>query len=187
MAEQEASAKKPIWKRWWFIALAILVIAGIGSSLGGDKDKTAAPRPSGTATGTPTSTRGPGIGDPVRDGKFEFVVSKVDCGHDRVGSRDFGDEAQGKFCFVHMTVENIGDEPQSFFGDNQLMFDAAGREFGADTEAQIYLDEGNAIYEEINPGNKVRGIVVFDIPKAAKPAKLELHDSAFSGGVDVVL
>jgi hypothetical protein len=31
------------------------------------------------------------------------------------------------------------------------------------------------------------GIVVFDVPKNAKPTKLELHDSAFSGGVDVIL
>ena len=57
----------------------------------------------------------------------------------------------------------------------------------ADTEAAIYLKDSNTLYEEINPGNSLKGTLLFDVPKGIKPAKLELHDSAFSGGVDVRL
>lgn len=184
MAEAEGSGRKPIWKRGWFIVLAIIVAASIGASMSGDKEETASPRPGSSKT--PPAADEPGVGDPVRDGQFEFTVQRVKCGAKRVGGQ-FGEDAQGKFCFVYMTVKNIGDQSQAFSGDEQLMFDEEGREFSADTEAQFYLDDGNAIYEEINPGNKVEGIVVFDIPKDARPARLELHDSIFSGGVDVLI
>ncbi len=40
---------------------------------------------------------------------------------------------------------------------------------------------------EINPGNTVKGMLVFDMPKDAKPTSIELHDSPFSGGVTLRL
>jgi Domain of unknown function (DUF4352) len=50
----------------------------------------------------------------------------------------------------------------------------------------MYLEgDSHAFLEDINPGNSVNGIIVFDIPKDATIVKLELHDSAFSGGVVV--
>ncbi|OEJ27463.1 hypothetical protein AR457_26370 [Streptomyces agglomeratus] len=128
----------------------------------------------------------PGIGDPVRDGKFEFTVTKVIPGVEEVGD-EFDKKAQGQFVLVCMDVENIGDEAQLFDGSAQKLFDAEDREFSADTTAAVYLDESQSFLNEINPGNKVKGIVVFDVPKNVKPVKIELHDSFFSGGVAVNL
>ena len=51
--------------------------------------------------------------------------------------------------------------------------------------ASISKRNTRAFLEDINPGNSVKGIVVFDIPKDGQIVKLELHDSAFSGGVVV--
>jgi hypothetical protein len=48
-------------------------------------------------------------------------------------------------------------------------------------------DRAQTLWEEINPGNVLKGIVVFDIPRNAEPTSLELHDSMFSGGVTVSL
>ena len=67
------------------------------------------------------------------------------------------------------------------------MYASGGKRYDADTEAAIYLDDSKTFLEEINPGNAVDGIVIFDVPKSAKPEWLELHDSAFSGGVEVSL
>lgn len=51
--------KKPIYKRWWFIALAvIIVLGGIGASMGGGDDP-------GTDTGTPTADSGDTNSDPA--------------------------------------------------------------------------------------------------------------------------
>jgi hypothetical protein len=86
---------------------------------------------------------------------------------------------------VALTVENIGDEPQSMFADNQYAFDAKNRKFSANSMASIADESSQVLWEEINPGNSVKGNVYFDIPKGAFLSKLELHDSMFSGGVSV--
>ena len=52
----------------------------------------------------------------------------------------------------------------------------------------MYANPNNEVFlNEINPGNQVVGIVVFDIPKDARIIGLELHDSSFSDGVRIVL
>jgi hypothetical protein len=128
-----------------------------------------------------------GIGDPVRDGKFEFVVTEVETGVENVGDEFLSEEAQGQFVLVHMTVENIGDEAQTFDGSAQFLFDTEGREHSADTEAALYVENSESFFNEINPGNRVEGVVVFDIPADATPASMRLHDSLLSGGVEVML
>ncbi len=128
-----------------------------------------------------------GVGDAVRDGKFEFTVTEVETGVPSVGDEMFGQTAQGQYVLVHLTVENIGDEAQYFDGSSQELVDTAGRKHSADSSAAIYLDDSNSFLNQINPGNSVEGIVVFDVPADAELASITLHDSMFSGGVTVAL
>ncbi len=130
-----------------------------------------------------------GIGDAVRDGKFEFVVKSMDCGKTVLGNNEFlQEEAQGEFCILNITVKNIGDAPQTFLSSNQTVFNEAGQKYNNDSSAEFALDvDGNTWLEEINPGNSVTGRIVFDVPKDTKLAKAKLHDSAFSSGVEVSL
>jgi hypothetical protein len=122
----------------------------------------------------------------ARDGKFEFTVTRVQCGIAQVGGDYLNERAQGQFCKVFMTVKNIGDEARTFSASNQYAYNAAGARYDADGAAAFYLGEdSNAFLEGINPGNSVKGILLFDIPKNAKIVRLELHDSPFSGGVMV--
>lgn len=131
---------------------------------------------------------GPGVGDPVRDGKFEFTVTKLDCSKSKVGSEFLNETAQGKFCIISVTVKNIGKEAQIFDGSSQKAYDAGGTEFSNDTSAEIYANEGSPTFlQEINPGNQVKGKLIFDVPKSTKLTSIELHDSMFSGGVKVSL
>ena len=127
------------------------------------------------------------IGTAVRDGKFEFTVTQVETGVKRIGNDVLGQDAQGQFVLLHLTVTNIGTEAQYFDGSSQKLYDSAGRAFSADTSAAIYLDESNSFLNQINPGITVQGIVVFDVPADAVLTTAELHDSAFSGGVTVTL
>lgn len=129
----------------------------------------------------------PGIGDPARDGKFEFTVTEIETGVDRVGDEIFGEQARGQYVLVHVTVENIGDRAQTFTSGNQKLIDTAGREHSADAGAARRIENSESFLNEINPGIKVEGVIVFDIPLDAVPASLELHDSFFSGGVQVAL
>lgn len=202
--------KKPFYKKWWGIALIVLgVLFVLGAIFGGGGDTTATDEPQAevTAEATEPATEetepaaeeseepvaeeepAAGIGDPVRDGKFEFTVTDVESGQDKVGENEFlTQEAQGEFTLVTMKIENIGDEPQTFFSDNVTGTDAKGREVASDSTATLYANEGNdAWISEINPGNSIEAIVVFDTAKGVKLVAVEVKDSAFSGGATISL
>jgi hypothetical protein len=127
----------------------------------------------------------PGLNSAVRDGKFEFTVTQVEPGVKSVGSHYSHSTAQGQFVLVHVTVRNIGDRPQRFSDDNQKLLNASGQQFSSDSTAAGRLDADTWV--EINPGNSIDTIVVFDIPADMVPAAIQLHDSAFSRGVRVPL
>ena len=129
----------------------------------------------------------PQLGKTVRDGKFAFTVTGVKCGIAQVGSGFLIQKAQGQYCRFSLKVENIGDEAQMMFASNQYLFDTKGRKFSADATANIYDDSAKLMFEEINPGNSLKGYVYFDVPKGTKVIKLELHDSMLSGGITVRL
>ncbi|WP_460525889.1 DUF4352 domain-containing protein [Flindersiella endophytica] len=135
----------------------------------------------------PAKPKAPGLNQAVRDGDFTFTVTKVEYSTEPIGSEYLNTKPQGQFVLVHMTVANHGKEAGTFFGDNQYALDAGGRQFSADGEAAIYLEDSESLLEQINPGNKLSGIVVFDVPKGTKIQKLELHDSAFSDGAIVTV
>ena len=168
-----------------FIALVILGIV-IGAS-GGSSDKNSTSKTESTQKASKTEVIG--IGQPARDGKFEFTVKGVECGRGSVGANQYTTKtAQGQYCLLTVSVKNIGDEAQGLFSSNQKLLNDQNQQFAADDVASAYLDESySTIFSNINPGNSVEGVFVFDIPKDQTPAFAELHDSAFSGGVKVGL
>lgn len=146
-----------------------------------------ASKPVSSPSPTPAAAK---IGTPVRDGNFEFVVVKVEYGKTEVGNGF--QKAQGQYALVTLKVTNVKNDPQLFAGTNQKAFIGSAK-YEADTTAAIYAnqdaygDSTKSFLNDINPGNSVEGIVVFDIPAGKKLTKVELHDSAFSGGVEVTL
>lgn len=128
-----------------------------------------------------------GLNTPVRDGKFEFTVTKVVTGKKTVGSQYLQEKAQGQFVLVTVKVANIGDETRALSDSDQKMFDDKRRSFEANSMAGMSLDNNQVFYENINPGNSVTGVLVYDMPVGAVPTKMELHDSMFSGGVTIGL
>ena len=209
MAPMGTPTKKAWYKKWWGIGLLVLgalMIVGAITSGGGDTTATeepaatestpAAEEPTEEAAAEETPTEeaapeesAPGIGDAVRDGKFEFTVTDVESGLAKVGENEFlTQEAQGEFTLISMKIENIGDEAQTFFSDNVKGVDSKDRELASDSTATLYANEGNdAWISEINPGNSIEAIIVFDVAKGVDLTSVELHDSAFSDGVTVVL
>lgn len=187
-------------------ALAVFGVIVIGSAIGnaggtntgttnaaGDAGGTVAA--TDAATQAPPATKAPPpkpaaakVGTEVRDGKFAFTVTKVDTGVDHVGNDQFTrQEPQGQYVLVHVTVKNIGDEAQLFDASSQTLIDAQGRKYDADSGAAILLDDSHSFLNNINPGNSVTGILVYDVPNGLTLASIELHDSPFSGGVTVTL
>ncbi|MEV4467375.1 DUF4352 domain-containing protein [Micromonospora echinofusca] len=170
-----------------FALLATAVVA-LGCGLGGADEASSSGGSDGAAKGEEKAAKTAKIGQPARDGKFEFTVKSSKCGVAKVGTSMLGEKAQGQFCLVTINVRNIGKESQMFDGSSQKAYAADGTEYSADTGAAIYANQNAETFlNDINPGNQVTGVVVFDIPKKVKLTKLELHDSPFSGGVTVAL
>ncbi|MER7418336.1 DUF4352 domain-containing protein [Micromonospora peucetia] len=170
-------------------ALALIATAVVALGCGsGATDNSSSSDSDGAAKGEEKAAKTAKIGQPARDGKFEFTVKSSKCGVTKVGDSVLGEQAQGQFCLVTLNVKNIGKEAQMFDGSSQKAYAADGTEYSADTGAAIYANKNAETFlNDINPGNQVTGVVVFDIPMKVKLAKLELHDSPFSGGVTVAL
>jgi hypothetical protein len=160
----------------------------LGFMISGDgTDPSSGPPAGQDASDEPVVNAAPGIGDPVHDGRFEFVVTQVETDVAQVGEGFLARTPQGRYVLVHLTVENIGDKAQLFDGGSQRLIDVDGREHGPDMAAALFLADSGSFFNILNPGNLVEGIVVFDIPPDATPAAVRLHDSFLSGGVQVHL
>ncbi|MEU2613099.1 DUF4352 domain-containing protein [Micromonospora sp. NPDC007271] len=169
------------------LALIATGLVALGCGAGSTDEGTGSKADAGGAKGDdkPKTAK---IGQPARDGKFEFTVKSSKCGVAKIGNDMLGEKAQGQFCLVTVKVKNIGKEPQTLSDSNQKAYAADGTEYSTDSGAAIYANKDQqTLFNEINPGNEVTGVLVFDIPKKVKLAKLELHDSPFSGGVEVSL
>ncbi len=140
-----------------------------------------------TAETTATTEAGlPGVGDAVRDDKFEFVVTSIEqpgTGYQPPGG--LKDEANGRWFVVQMTVENIGDAEQTFFAGNQKIL-WGDKEFGGET---LIWNGTNG--DDLNLGVVLDATVLLDLskgfPEGGVGSILELHDSGFSGRVNVHL
>jgi hypothetical protein len=182
-------------------AVVVLVVVGVAAVVltrktdvgdttvtGGPADASAATT-SQSATGVEEPTlenQAHSVGQPVRDGNFEFVVTGIDRGP-VVADPEFLElqkAAAGEYIFVNMKVTNVGTEQQTFFASFNTLSDGS-TEFASDDEAWIYL--GNTLADLLNPGDSIDTAVVFDVPVGTDPESIELHDGPFSEGVTVGL
>lgn len=183
-------------RKWpWIVGgvVLLLIVAGLVSGKKEDeKPASAAPTLSAPRAGGSGATQGqkaaPSVGSEVRDGRFAFVLDRIDIGQSvvsRDGNQFMQKKAQGEWAVLSMTVTNVGDKPQTFFAENQKLI-AGGKTFSADSVASTYLVD-DSVMTEINPGNKIDVKVAFDVPVGTEPDQVKLRDSAFSGGVTVSL
>ncbi|WP_306359211.1 DUF4352 domain-containing protein [Nocardia sp. CC227C] len=188
------------------VLAGIVVLCGIGGVLNSTGDKAAengspgdtpaaAPDPGDAPAAAPepgivpdAGHPAPGLNVPVRDGKFEFIVTDVRSGITEVGDNPFTrKQAQGAFTIVSLSVRNISDVPDSFAPGSQDLYDTENRKFDNDSMAAMNLQAETSLYARINPGNSITAQLVYDLPAGSVPDHIVLHDSMFSGGVKVSL
>ena len=170
-----------------FIAIAVIASAGSGTKTNNSGSDTAKKNTT-TENKAPQLAR---VGEPARDSKFEFTVTKFSCGETTVGTNQYLQKtAQGQYCRMSLTIKNVGDKAQSLFSGDQKLVDNQNKQYSADDQATFYAapqGSSSTWYNDINPGNTVTGDIIFDVPKDVTPVTAELHDSAFSGGVKISL
>jgi phosphoenolpyruvate synthase len=114
-----------------------------------------------------------GSAEKVRDGQFEFVVTKV-TRRKLVGGRQFGlgQTAKGTFTIISLKVTNIGSGRQNLHDSWQYVYDASGRKFGANSMADLALSGSNGQNDgwqgALSPGNTVHGKIAFDMPSGVQ-------------------
>jgi hypothetical protein len=166
-----------------FAGCSALVVIGVAASHhGGTSSTTSAGIGGSTGAAAPGA---PGVGQEVRDGKFAFVVKGV-----RRSTGEGMAKPRGEFVVVTMTVTNIGNEPQSFFIQNQKLIDGSGKQYAADFSAASWINSGQgneSMLMDMNPGFTITTQVPFDVPVGTTASAIEVHDSAFSGGAKINL
>ena len=198
MTDAESKDTKPEGAGWWqrrkiwqkvLIAVGgVVVLLAIAGAIFGEPKADVQPSDDSDATAEATTTVAglPGVGDTVNDGKFAFVVTGVEQPGDVYSPGGvIKDESNGDWFVVFMTVENTAENEQTFFaGDQRLLWD--GKEYGAET-----LTWHGTNGKDLNPGVSAEGVVLFDLPdgfpRNGEGTVLKLHDSAFSGGVELHL
>jgi hypothetical protein len=135
---------------------------------------------------TPPPRSGSQLGQPVRDGNLQFVVSSVRCGVPRVGSGLVHRTADGQYCLADVRATNVKDDARTLYEPFQKLIDSTGHKHSADLTMRVVLRD-QTIWDKIQPGQQVSGTMVFDIPRDTTAAALELHDGIASGGVTVRL
>jgi hypothetical protein len=86
---------------------------------------------------------------------------------------------------VRFRVQNTGTRGRTFGGGQQYLFDRDGNRHDPDLAAT--LGSGGDWSTQLNPGQRLAGTLVYDLPEAAVPVRVELHDAPFSGGASVAL
>ena len=143
----------------------------------------------GAADGTKVADAAAGqMGQPARDGLFEFTVTDLDCSQKVIGDVAFNGTARGIYCVVTVRVKNLDRQPQSFDESSQRAYDEQGTAYSHDVNAEFKVNAGaQTWFQTIEPGAQVTGKLVFDIPESVRVAAIELHDSPASTGVRVPL
>ncbi|NUW39156.1 serine/threonine-protein kinase [Nonomuraea rhodomycinica] len=115
---------------------------------------------------------------PAQDGRLRFAVTGTTCPKP-------AKSAAQRTCTVSLKVDNVGKEGRVLYPGQQKLCD----EDDVPHAATRLLDKAGKELTpvRIGPGQSFSGSLVFELPKQARPAELELHDSALSHGVRVAL
>lgn len=209
-AKARAKASRPWYRKKRYILLMIVGVIALVSALNNGGDDTTVVEPAADEAEAasesdaevqdevqedlpeeaPDDAEFANLGEEARDGKFAFTVNDFECIGDTLEPNDDFLEpvtAQGQFCVLELTVENIGDEAQGLATSNQYLYDDQERRYSASDDVEVLMAVDSPIYDSINPGNSMDGTVVFDVPEGAAIEFAGLHDSALSGGVLVDL
>lgn len=139
------------------------------------------------------------MGEQAIDRGLSFVVNSFECGGSELGEGPRRLQAAGQYCTMDLTVSNKGTEPAAYSGTSQLLVDSDGNTYAPDgmatSLASASANRPPSTFQQLNPGIEIKGLLVFDIPKATVPTEAELHglgsglrlSSGRAGGARVLL
>ena len=177
---------KPIYKKWWFLLLLFLLVAGIVRGFGDDKssqttaktDSSSQVTKSNESTETTVSEENKSsketvpnvthkMGETVKVGDVEYIVHAKSTST-TVGNELLGKTANGTYLILNVTVKNTGKKSINVTSNYFAILDG-DTEYSDDSSAGFYVNkEGKFFLSEVNPGNIIKGNVVFDLSDEAR-------------------
>lgn len=135
------------------------------------------------------------LGEELQGGPFRFKVTQAECVGREVGAPPETRVAQGRFCLVYLTLRNVGDRPEVYSASLQLVSDSSAKRYfpgvmepGPPLPPLVTGSGAKEIVNvRLNPGAETQGVLIFDMPVAAKPAEFEFHHRPRAIGVKVRL
>jgi len=179
------------------LALVIVVALALASreSPGGGNRRRGPPASTSAAEGhaaAPAATEeeppaAQGKQPSARDGSLSVTVNQVRCGVRRIGQGLRARTARGQFCLIFLTVVNVGERRSALSFVGQRLVDDDGGRFGPDLRARTVVPGGEAVWRQLDPGERTAGTIVFELPANARPVRLILNDapSGGSSGMDL--
>lgn len=191
--------KKPIYKKWWFWVIVVMVIGIVGSSgedepvdnqpeaqeQGEDTEKTTE-KETEKETETEEETEAVYvIGDIFDVGKLGVKILEVEEKKEFVSDNMFIDDitTDGKFIAVTAELTNNDKEAVTFTNSLFKLIDDQDREFEAHTDAGLMtiLGDSYLFLESCNPGMSKTGIFVFEVPADVEQYHLLVREKMFGG------
>lgn len=178
--------RKPIYKKWWFWLIAVVIVGSIGSNIGKDEPKkvgTSAPVEEKKEDAKKNEPKIFKVGDAVQLKDFKITVNKVYT----VAGDEFSKPQEGnEFLAVDCTVENTSDKEQAV--SSMMMFkvvDKDGRACEYSLLGQTAAKAGQ-LDGTIGAGRKLTGVYVVEVPKGKKGLELVFEGALLTKGQVIV-
>lgn len=129
------------------------------------------------------------VGDTLSLKGTAYTVNDVET-TSSLGSSFTKVKANGVFVVVDLTLENEESEPATILEDNLRLIGGNGSEYTTSTDGAFAINDAFVLLEEIQPGVKQSGKLVYDVPEnAARGSVLQVEDlfSSSVGQIDLGL
>jgi len=174
--------------------LGLLVIAAFGLVvMGSDGCDTSTEDPtvkkSGGSSGDSDGAETAGVGDTLSLKGTAYTVNNVET-TSSVGSSYAKTNANGEFIVIDLTLKNEENEPATILEDNLKLIGGNGSQYSTSTDASLAVNDAFVILEEIQPGVKQSGKLIYDVPKSAVGGSVLQVEDLFSdstGQIDLGL
>ena len=175
--------KKPFYKRWWFIALAIFIVVGIIGQLGGSGDNES--KKTASAPEEKVEEKDFKIGDTIDMENFTIVANS------KSKSKEITDESGylstepnegSSFYIVNITIKNKSNDPKTL-PNNSFILKNGEKSYVSTTDI---LSDDSITFDTLNPDETKTGNIVFTVPDSVvdnSGFNLELSDSWLKGDV----
>jgi len=183
MKEDKSVAKAPIYKKWWFWVIIVLIIGCIGAAAGSrSKD----PQKVGESGGSSeqqadNANKTFKVGDVIVVDGMEVSVTSVQ----RNWTGEYSKPDDGKeYVKVNVQITNKSEDKESYNALSWKMEDSNGAidgcEFVIDNEDD--LNSG-----ELAKGGTKKGSLIFEVPKDDKSLKLHYLPDIFTNNHETII